>query len=93
MFDQSRSEEISRRLVRVGERVRDHSLHELRRQSAEELSAVAFESPADKIYVIDRAVENILLPALAEVLAPVLSFVLICEGVNDEEPLPFPEMI
>jgi fructose-1,6-bisphosphatase/inositol monophosphatase family enzyme len=91
MFDHSRCEEISRRLVRVGERVRDHSLYELRRQSAEELSAVAFESPADKIYVIDRAVENILLPALAEELAPVLSFVLICEGVNDEEPLPFPE--
>ena len=91
MFDHSQSEDISRRLVRVGERVRDHSLYELRRQSAEELSAVAFESPADKIYVIDRAVENILLPALAEELAPVLSFVLICEGVNDEEPLPFPE--
>jgi fructose-1,6-bisphosphatase/inositol monophosphatase family enzyme len=90
MLDHSRSEEICRRLVRVGERVRDHSLEELRRQSAEELSAVAFESPADKIYVIDRAVENVLLPALAEELAPALSFVLICEGVNDEKPLPFP---
>jgi hypothetical protein len=83
-------EEIARRLRRVGERVRDRALIELRRQSMEELSAVAFETAADKIYVIDRAVESVLLPALEEELAPLLSFVLICEGVNDEQPLPFP---
>lgn len=84
------SEEIRRRLVLVGEQVRDHVLRELRQQSAESLSAVAFESAADKIYVIDRSVETILLPALAEQLQPLLSFALICEGVNDEQPLAFP---
>ncbi|HMY74512.1 MAG TPA: inositol monophosphatase, partial [Blastocatellia bacterium] len=83
-------EEIRRRLALVGEIVRDHVLSELRQQSAEALSAIAFETAADKIYVIDRSVETILLPALAEHLQPLLSFVLICEGVNDEQPLPFP---
>ncbi len=83
-------DEVRKRLVRVAERVRDHVLDELRQQSAEALSAVAFESAADTIYAIDRSVENVLLPALAEELQPVLSFALICEGVNDERPLAFP---
>ncbi|MBS1786681.1 MAG: hypothetical protein JST85_03115 [Acidobacteria bacterium] len=83
-------EEVKRRLVSVGELVRDHVLAELRQQSAESLSAVAFETAADKIYVIDRSVETILLPALTRHLQPLVSFVLICEGVNDEQPLPFP---
>jgi hypothetical protein len=82
--------EITERLVRIGERVRDHVLNQLRQESTESLSAVAFETAADKIYVIDRSVETILLPALAEELQPVLSFALICEGVNDEKPLTFP---
>jgi len=83
-------EEARRRLARVGELVRDHVLDELRRQTAESLSAIAFESPADKIYVIDRSVETVLLPALVEHLQPMVSFALICEGVNDEKPLAFP---
>lgn len=81
---------IRQRLVRIGEHVRDHALRQLHQQSAEALSTVAFESAADTIYEIDRSVEHILLPALAETLAPVVSFALICEGVNDEQPLPFP---
>src|SRR5215510_14201991 len=84
-------EEVLRRLVRVGERVRDHVLDELRLQSSESLSAIAFETAADKIYVIDRSVETVLLPALVEHLQPAASFALICEGVNDEQPLAFPE--
>src|SRR5215510_15942155 len=83
-------EEISRRLAAVGEVVRNHVLQELRRQSSESLSAIAFETAADKIYVIDRSVETALLPALAEHLQPALSFALICEGLNDERPLIFP---
>jgi len=83
-------EEVRQRLARVAERVRDHVLSELRHQSSEALSAVAFESAADQIYVIDRSVEEVLLPALAEELQPLLSFALICEGVNDEQPLAFP---
>src|SRR5499426_837156 len=83
-------EEISRRLAAVGEVVRDHVLQELRRQSSESLSAIAFETAADKIYVIDRSVETALLPALVEHLEPAISFALICEGVNDERPLIFP---
>src|SRR5215510_15851661 len=83
-------EEISRRLATVGEVVRDHVLEELRRQSSESLSEIAFETAADKIYVIDRSVETALLPALAEHLQPALSFALICEGVNNEQPLAFP---
>jgi fructose-1,6-bisphosphatase/inositol monophosphatase family enzyme len=82
--------EVKKRLVIVGELVRDHVLLELRRQSSEALSAVAFHSAADTIYEIDRSVETVLLPALQEHLAPLASFVLICEGVNDEQPLPFP---
>jgi hypothetical protein len=82
--------EIAERLIRVGERVREHVLNQLRQESAESLSAIAFETAADKIYVIDRSVETVLLPALAEELQPVLSFALICEGVNDEKPLIFP---
>src|SRR5262245_15721937 len=84
-------EEMSRRLATVGEVVRDHVLQELRRQSSESLSAIAFEAAADKIYVIDRSVETALLPALAEHLQPALSFALICEGLNDEQPLAFPD--
>ncbi|MBO0859823.1 MAG: hypothetical protein J2P21_15440 [Chloracidobacterium sp.] len=83
-------EEASRRLATVGEIVRDHVLVELRRQSSESLAAIVFETAADKIYVIDRSVESTLLPALAEHLQPVFSFALICEGVNDEQPLAFP---
>ncbi|MEK7833752.1 MAG: hypothetical protein AAB401_21880 [Acidobacteriota bacterium] len=83
-------EEIRRALVRIGECVQDHVLSELRRQSAESLSTIAFETAADKIYVIDRSVEMILLPALVKHLQPITSFVLICEGVNDEQPLAFP---
>ena len=83
-------EDVKRRLVIIGELVRDHVLAELRQQSAESLSAIAFETAADKIYVIDRSVETILLPALAEHLQPILSFALICEGVNDEQPMAFP---
>jgi fructose-1,6-bisphosphatase/inositol monophosphatase family enzyme len=83
-------EEVARRLAKVGEIARDHVLDELRRQSSESLSAIAFESPADKIYVIDRSVETVLLPALVEHLQPAVSFALICEGVNDEQPLAFP---
>lgn len=86
----SQLEEIRRGLVRIGECVRDHVLKELRQQSSESLSAIAFETAADKIYVIDRSVETILLPALVEHLQPLTSFVLICEGVNDEKPLAFP---
>jgi fructose-1,6-bisphosphatase/inositol monophosphatase family enzyme len=82
--------EVKNRLIYVGELVRDHVLRELRRQSSDTLSAVAFHSAADTIYEIDRSVETILLPALREHLAPLVSFVLICEGVNDEQPLPFP---
>lgn len=84
-------EELARRLVTIGEIVRDHVLQELRRQSSESLSAIAFETAADKIYVIDRSVETLLLPALVEHLQPAVSFALICEGVNDEQPLAFPE--
>ena len=84
-------EEISRRLAIIGEIVRDHVLSELRRQSSETLSAIAFETAADKVYVIDRSVETVLLPALVEHLQPAVSFALICEGVNDEQPLAFPE--
>ncbi len=84
-------EDVARRLIKAGEIVRDHVLGELRLQSSESLSAIAFESPADKIYVIDRSVEMVLLPALVEHLQPVVSFALICEGVNDEQPLAFPE--
>ena len=83
-------EVLKRRLVNIGELVRDHVLAELRQQSTESLSSVAFETAADKIYVIDRSVETILLPALAEQLQPILSFALICEGVNDEQPMAFP---
>jgi hypothetical protein len=83
-------EEARGRLMRVGERVRDHVMNELRRQSTETLAAIAFETAADKIYVIDRAAETVLLPALAAELQPLVSFALICEGVNDEQPLPFP---
>ena len=83
-------EEAKHGLVQIGELVRDHVLAELRHQSAESLSAIAFETAADKIYVIDRSVETILLPALVEHLQPITSFVLICEGVNDEKPLAFP---
>jgi hypothetical protein len=78
------------RLARIGELIRDHVLNELRRQSTESLSALAFETAADKIYVIDRSVETVLLPALVEELQPIVSFALICEGVNDEKPLAFP---
>jgi hypothetical protein len=84
------NEDVCRRLATVGEIVRDHVLRELRRQSSESLSAIAFETAADKIYVIDRSVETALLPALVEHLQPALSFALICEGVNDEQPLIFP---
>jgi fructose-1,6-bisphosphatase/inositol monophosphatase family enzyme len=83
-------EEVRRRLARVAERMRDHVLAELREQSAETLSAVAFQSPSDTIFAIDRSVEGVLLPALAAELQPALSFVLVCEGVNHDEPLAFP---
>src|SRR5512145_1267647 len=83
-------EEVARRLATVGEVARDHVLSELRRQSSESLSAIAFETAADTIYVIDRSVETALLPALVEHLQPALSFALVCEGVNDEQPLAFP---
>ena len=84
-------EDVARRLAIVGAIVRDHVLLELRRQSSESLSAIAFETAADKVYVIDRSVETVLLPALVEHLQPAVSFALICEGVNDERPLAFPE--
>jgi hypothetical protein len=84
-------EEVRRRLARIGERVRDHVLSELRQQSAESLSAIVVETAADKIYSIDRSVETVLLPALTEELEPIVSFALICEGVNDEQPLVFPD--
>ncbi len=84
-------DDVARRLATVGEIARDHVLSELRRQSSESLSAIAFESAADKIYAIDRSVETVLLPALVEHLQPVTTFALICEGVNDEQPLAFPE--
>ncbi|MBP6823448.1 MAG: hypothetical protein KA368_18000 [Acidobacteria bacterium] len=83
-------EKAKRGLVQIGELVRDHVLAELRHQSVESLSTIAFETAADKIYVIDRSVETILLPALVKHLQPITSFVLICEGVNDEKPLAFP---
>ncbi len=83
-------EEVARRLAIIGEIARDHVLCDLRRQSSESLSTLAFETAADKIYVIDRSVETALLPALVEHLQPALSFALICEGVNDEQPMAFP---
>jgi fructose-1,6-bisphosphatase/inositol monophosphatase family enzyme len=83
-------EEIRRRLVRIAERMRDHVLGELRRQSSETLSAVAAESPSDVVFAIDRSVEGVLLPALVAELQPALSFVLVCEGVNNDQPLAFP---
>jgi hypothetical protein len=86
----NQAEELRAALLRVGETVRDHVLTELRQQSAEALSEVAFETAADKIYVIDRSVETIMLPALVAELQPLSSFALVCEGVNDEQPLAFP---
>src|SRR5262245_6907901 len=82
--------EIAIRLIRIGEFVREHVLNQLRRESAESLSAVAFETAADKIYVIDRSVETVLLPILAQELESLISFALICEGVNNEKALAFP---
>jgi hypothetical protein len=83
-------DDLRQRLIRVGEMVRDHTLAVIRRQSSESLATVAYETAADKIYVLDRAVESVLLAALEQELAPVLSFALICEGINDEQPLAFP---
>jgi len=86
-------DDLRHRLVRVGEAVRDHALRQLRNQSTESLSTIAFETAADKIYQIDRSVETVLIPALAAELGPVISFALVCEGVNDEKPLAFPANI
>ena len=61
-------EEVARRLATVGEIARDHVLSELRRQSSESLSTIAFETAADKVYVIDRSVEAALLPALEDAI-------------------------
>ena len=87
---QLKSEDAVRALIRVGECVRDHVRKELRQQSTEALSTIAFETAADKIYAIDASVERVLLPALVNELQPILSFVLICEGVNDDQPLAYP---
>src|SRR5262244_520180 len=84
-------EALARRFASICEIVRGYVLREPRRQSSESLSALAFATAADKIYVIDRSVETVLLPALLEHLQPAVSFALICEGVNDEQPLAFPE--
>lgn len=82
--------DLQQRLIRIGEMVRDQTLAEIRRQSSESLSTIAFETAADTIYVIDQAVESVLLAALETELSPVLSFALVCEGINDGHPLPFP---
>jgi len=82
--------DIRERLSYVGEIVRDYALAELRRQSAASLSVVTSESPSDKIYAIDSTVEETLLSTLESELEPAISFALICEGINDELPLPFP---
>jgi hypothetical protein len=83
-------EDIRERLAYVGEIVRDHALMVMRQNSAETLSTIAFETPADKIYAIDSAVEEVLLSTLDSELAPAISFALICEGINNDQPLPFP---
>ena len=82
--------DVAARLRQVAERVRDHTLGELRARSPESLSAVAHESPADTIYAIDREVEDVLLPALDELLAPTVSFVLVCEGLEEGPAITFP---
>lgn len=89
-LEQHDLDDLRRRLTRVGEMVRNHTLMLLRENSAETLSTIAYETAADKIYAIDSAVEEVLLSTLASELAPAISFALICEGINDEEPLPFP---
>lgn len=83
-------DDIRERLAYVGEIVRDYALAELRRRTAADLSVITSVSPSDKIYAIDSAIEETLISTLESELAPVLSFALICEGVNDERPLPFP---
>ncbi len=83
-------DDLRERLCYVGEIVRDHALAVLRQNSAATLATVAFESPADKIYQIDAEIEEVLLATLDAELAPAISFALICEGINNEQPLPFP---
>jgi len=82
--------EVARRLRRVAERVRDHTLGELRGRSHESLAAIVHESAGDTIFAIDREVEDVLLPALEEELAPLVPFTLVCEGLEGDEPLTFP---
>ncbi|NDD63471.1 MAG: hypothetical protein EBZ36_05780 [Acidobacteria bacterium] len=83
-------DDIRERLSYVGEIVRDYALAELRRQPTASLSAITHVSPSDKIYAIDSAIEDTLISTLESELAPAISFALICEGINNEEPLTFP---
>ncbi|MEY4166602.1 MAG: hypothetical protein RIR52_426 [Acidobacteriota bacterium] len=83
-------DDIRERLAYVGEIVRDYALAELRKQSPASLSSVTRESPSDKIYAIDSVIEETLISTLESELEPAISFALICEGVNNEEPLTFP---
>lgn len=83
---------VAERIRRIHQAMQAHLSRQLRGQSTEALSRVVGECPSDLIYHIDRSVEGVLLQGLVEELAPVLSFVLICEGIGESgHPLTFPE--
>lgn len=78
-------------LLATGEAVCRKVRHSLLTQSQEERSAVYAEAADDTIYQIDREVEHIIVPLLAEGAESVGGLVLLAEGIGDEEgPLVLP---
>jgi hypothetical protein len=72
-------------LLEMGRIVCDHVHGLLREQRHEELSAVVAEDQADTIFAIDRAVEALILPMLAERAKSFGGLVLIAEGISGDE--------
>lgn len=73
--------ELLEPLKRLHEIIRDKVVADCERLSTESLSSIAREEEGDTIYAVDRISEELLLEFFEREIAPVLSLVLIAEGL------------
>jgi len=66
-------------------RIRGKVLEYLQQRSYEQLSQVAVDTPSDVIFSLDKLIEPGIIQFLEEEVAPEVPFVLVAEGVSEEE--------
>lgn len=80
-----KTEQLIEMLVEAGKAVREKIYTALKSSNIERLSGVHAEKKEDTIYEIDREVEDVLLPILNKYAERAGGFIVLAEGIGDDE--------